>query len=448
MKKISNGFVFFFGALGGLLFGYDTGVISGAILFIETGMSLSPLEKGVVVSSILLGAIIGAAFIGTLSDKYGRRKMVLSAASIFAVGALASAFAPNAPFLIFSRVLLGTAVGGASALVPVYLAEMAPAKLRGSLSTLNQLMITIGILTAYIVNFTFAESVFNWRLMLGFATIPAIILFLGTLFLPESPRWLLSKGREGEAREILNRLRNGENVDKEINEIKENSSKESGGFKELFAAWVRPALIIGFGLAIFQQLIGCNTVIYYAPTILENIGLKESAAILSTVGIGVLNVLVTVLALFIMDKINRRKMLIIGSSGMAAALLILSFSARIQESLAAYITIGALCLYIFFFALTWGPVMWVMIGEVFPLKIRGLGVGASSVANWTANLAVALTFPLLLEKFGTNLFLFYFVMAILSIAFVKFKVFETRGKTLEEIEMTLYNKYRSDSRQG
>lgn len=440
MKKIGNGFVFFFGALGGLLFGYDTGVISGAILFIETGMSLSSVEKGVVVSSILLGAIIGAACIGTLSDKYGRRKMVLAASAIFGLGALASAFSPNASLLIVSRVFLGTAVGGASALVPVYLAEMAPARLRGSLSTLNQLMITIGILTAYIVNFAFADAELNWRIMLGFATVPAVILFLGTLFMPESPRWLLSKGREEEARNILNSLRAEGDIDKEINDIKENNSKESGGYKELFAAWVRPALIIGVGLAVFQQFIGCNTVFYYAPTILENTGFGESAAILSTMGIGVLNVLITIFALFIMDKIDRKKMLIMGSSGMAVALLILSFASKIQASLASYITIAALGLYIFFFAFTWGPVMWIMIGEVFPLKIRGLGVGFSSVANWTANLLIALTFPVFLEKAGASIFLFYFVMAILSILFVKFKVFETRGRSLEEIEMALYNR--------
>ncbi len=440
MKKIANGFVFFFGALGGLLFGYDTGVISGAILFIETDMALSSLEKGVVVSSILLGAIIGAAFIGTLSDRYGRKKMVLAASAIFGLGALASACAPNAFILILSRVFLGTAVGGASALVPVYLAEMAPARLRGSLSTLNQLMITIGILTAYIINFAFANAHWNWRLMLGFATIPAVILFAGTVFLPESPRWLISKGKEKEAFDILSRLRSGGDIDKEINDIKESSTKESGGFKELFAVWVRPALIIGIGLAVFQQIIGCNTVIYYAPTILKDIGLGDSAAILSTVGIGALNVIVTVFALFIMDKIGRRTMLIIGSSGMAFALLVLSFTAKVHASMAAYITIAALGLYIFFFASTWGPVMWIMIGEVFPLKIRGLGVGLSSVSNWTANLIVALTFPVLLEKFNTNLFIFYLIMAVLSILFVKFKVFETKGKSLEEIEMSLYNK--------
>ena len=203
---------------------------------------------------------------------------------------------------------------------------------------------------------------------------------------------------------------------------------------------MRPALIIGIGLAVFQQIIGCNTVIYYAPTILKDIGLGDSAAILSTVGIGALNVIVTVFALFIMDKIGRRTMLIIGSSGMAFALLVLSFTAKVHASMAAYITIAALGLYIFFFASTWGPVMWIMIGEVFPLKIRGLGVGLSSVSNWTANLIVALTFPVLLEKFNTNLFIFYLIMAVLSILFVKFKVFETKGKSLEEIEMSLYNK--------
>ncbi len=443
MKKIGNGFVFFFGALGGLLFGYDTGVISGAILFIERDMALPAFEKGIVVSAILLGAIFGAAFIGNLSDKYGRRKMVLAASAIFAAGAILSAFAPNAVILIAARVLLGTAVGGASALVPVYLAEMAPARLRGSLSALNQLLITVGILTAYIVNLVFVDFTHGWRIMLGFAALPAVILFCGTLFMPESPRWLISKGKDKEAKEILDALRKGQGVDEEIREIKENNAKEGGGFKELFAGWVRPALTIGVGLAVFQQFIGCNTVIYYAPTIFKSVGFGNSSAILSTVGIGVLNVIVTVFALLIMDKVNRRTMLIAGSSGMAFALFMLGFlthSGAANSAFAAYVTVAALAVYIFFFAATWGPVMWIMIGEVFPLKIRGLGVGVSSVSNWTANLLVALTFPLLLQKIGSSLFIFYAFMALLSIAFVKFKVFETRGRSLEEIEASLYSK--------
>jgi MFS family permease len=209
MKKVSGKFIYFFGALGGLLFGYDTGVISGAILFIKNDMTLTPLAQGVVVSAILFGAIIGAAAISPLSDKYGRKRMVLVAATIFVVGSLLSAFAQDAQILILSRVVLGIAVGGSSALVPLYLAEMAPAKSRGALSTLNQLMITIGILSAYIVNLTFAQWTDGWRIMLGLAAIPAFILFFGTLYLPESPRWLVYKGFEKKAFEILQFIRDG-----------------------------------------------------------------------------------------------------------------------------------------------------------------------------------------------------------------------------------------------
>jgi sugar porter (SP) family MFS transporter len=445
MKKISGKFIYFFGALGGLLFGYDTGVISGAILFIKKDMALTPFDQGVVVSSILLGAIAGAATISSLSDKYGRRKMVLLSALIFVAGSLISAFAPNAGILILSRIVLGVAVGGASALVPLYLAEMAPAKSRGTLSTLNQLMITIGILSAYIVNLIFADWTAGWRIMLGFAAIPAVILFLGTLFLPESPRWLICKGFEEKALEILRLIRES-GIEEEIYEIKNACVKEEAKIKDLLAAWVRPALIIGIGLAVFQQVIGCNTVIYYAPTILSGAGFGESAAILSTVGIGALNVLVTVLALFIMDKFDRKKMLIFGSSGMAVALAALSIFTKASSALsniAPYITLAACCLYIFFFALTWGPIMWIMIGEVFPLKIRGMGVGVSSVANWTANLLVALTFPLLLAKSGAMIFIIFALMAVLSIFFVKFKGIETRGRSLERIEQSLYEKHKA-----
>ncbi|MCA6071017.1 MAG: sugar porter family MFS transporter [Endomicrobium sp.] len=440
MKNIGKNFVFFFGALGGLLFGYDTGVISGAIIHIKEDMVLTSFEQGVVVSAILLGAIIGAATIGPLSDKFGRRKLVLTAAIIFCLCSLLSAFATGAVFLIISRIVLGTAVGGASALVPVYLAEMAPAQSRGRLSSLNQLMVMSGILLAYIVDYAFDKTPGGWRIMLGFATLPSVLLFVGTLFLPESPRWLISNGKETIARHILNSLRAGDNeVENEIKDIKETTA-ELGGFKELRQKWVRPALVTGIGLAIFQQIIGCNTVLYYAPTIFTNIGLGSSAAILGTVGIGILNVIVTFIALLVMDKFDRKKMLIAGSIGMALSLFalgILPKFAAINSSAIAYITMISSAIYIMFFCATWGPIMWIMIGEIFPLKIRGLGVGISSVSNWTANLIVALTFPLLLEKFGTKLFMLFGFMAVLSILFVKYKVFETRGRSLEEIEITL-----------
>jgi sugar porter (SP) family MFS transporter len=282
--------------------------------------------------------------------------------------------------------------------------------------------------------------------MLGFAVLPAVLLFIGTLYLPESPRWLISKNLEDKAYEILKTIRINaatSEIDEEISEIKEANVKENGGFKDLMQKWIRPALVIGIGLAVFQQLIGINTVIYYAPTIFSNIALGEISAILSSVGIGILNVLVTILALFVMDRIDRKKMLIMGSLGMAISLALLCIVSQFHianNNILGYITLAFFVYIFFFFALTWCPVMWIMIGEVFPLKVRGFGTGVSSVANWTANLAVALVFPFFFEKIGNILFLFFAIMAALSILFIKYKVFETRGKSLEAIEMMLYNK--------
>ncbi|UDM31961.1 sugar porter family MFS transporter [Lentilactobacillus laojiaonis] len=442
---ISAGFVYFFGALGGLLFGYDTGVISGAILFIQKQLHLDSWQQGWVVSAVLLGAIIGAAVIGPMSDKYGRKKLVLLSSIIFFVGALGSAFSPEFWSLIIFRVILGMGVGASSALVPTYLAELLPADKRGAMSSLFQLMVMTGILLAYITNYLFSGIYTGWRWMLGFAALPAILLFLGALILPESPRFLAKSGNSDAAKEVLATM-NGNNmnvVNSELDNIKQQAKIKSGGWKELFSSFVHPALIIGIGLAIFQQVMGCNTVLYYAPTIFTDVGFGVSAALIAHIGIGIFNVIVTAVAVMIMDKIDRRKMLMGGSIGMGISLLIMSISMHFSNgsSFAAWICVLALTIYIAFFSATWGPVMWVMIGEVFPLSIRGLGNSFASVINWSANMIVSLTFPPLLNLFGTgSLFIGYAVLCFLSIWFVKTKVFETRNKSLEEIENTLREK--------
>lgn len=442
---ISAGFVYFFGALGGLLFGYDTGVISGAILFIQKQLHLDSWQQGWVVSAVLLGSIIGAAVIGPMSDKYGRKKLVLLSSIIFFVGALGSAFSPEFWSLIIFRVILGMGVGASSALVPTYLAELSPADKRGAMSSLFQLMVMTGILLAYITNYLFSGIYTGWRWMLGFAALPAILLFLGALILPESPRFLAKSGNSDAAKEVLATM-NGNNmnvVNSELDNIKQQAKIKSGGWKELFSSFVHPALIIGIGLAIFQQVMGCNTVLYYAPTIFTDVGFGVSAALIAHIGIGIFNVIVTAVAVMIMDKIDRRKMLMGGSIGMGISLLIMSISMHFSNgsSFAAWICVLALTIYIAFFSATWGPVMWVMIGEVFPLSIRGLGNSFASVINWSANMIVSLTFPPLLNFFGTgSLFIGYAVLCFLSIWFVKTKVFETRNKSLEEIENTLREK--------
>ncbi|MDT7013603.1 sugar porter family MFS transporter [Levilactobacillus namurensis] len=442
MHKVSTGFVYFFGALGGLLFGYDTGVISGAILFIQRQMHLGSWQQGWVVSAVLLGAILGAAIIGPSSDRYGRRKLLLLSAIIFFVGALGSAFSPEFWTLIISRIILGMAVGAASALIPTYLAELAPADKRGTVSSLFQLMVMTGIFIAYVTNYTFAGMYTGWRWMLGFAAIPAALLFLGGLILPESPRFLVKTGKVDEARAVLDTMNKHDQaaVNAEITQIKKQAQIVSGGWTELFGKTVRPALIIGIGLAIFQQVMGCNTVLYYAPTIFTDVGFGVSAALLAHIGIGIFNVIVTAVAVSIMDKIDRKKMLIIGAVGMGISLFIMSIAMKFSGGsfAAAVVCVIALTVYIAFFSATWGPVMWVMIGEVFPLNIRGLGNSFASVINWTANMVVSLTFPSLLDFFGTgSLFIGYGVLCFLSIWFVHKMVFETRNRSLEEIEATL-----------
>ncbi len=451
--KISNSLIYVFGALSGLLFGYDTGVISGAILFIKKQMHLGSWQQGWVVSAVLLGAVLGAAIIGPMSDKYGRKKLILVSSIIFFIGALGSAFSPSFSMLILSRIVLGMAVGASSALIPTYLAELSPAEKRGSVSSLFQLMVMSGILLAYITNYSFSGLYIGWRWMLGFAAIPAIILFFGGLALPESPRFLVKDGRIDEARIILEQMNkdNKSAVNDEIMEIKKQAEMKSGGIKELFGEFVRPALIIGVGLAIFQQVMGCNTVLYYAPTIFTDVGFGVQAALLAHIGIGIFNVIVTIVAVMIMDKVDRKKMLIGGAIGMGTSLLVMSISMKFSHGslTASIICVIALTIYIAFFSATWGPVMWVMIGEVFPLNIRGLGNSFSSVVNWGANMIVSLTFPPLLNFFGTgSLFLGYGALCFISIWFVKSKVCETRNRSLEEIETTLRERVSKNHKQN
>ncbi|MDO1604959.1 sugar porter family MFS transporter [Lactobacillus sp. YT155] len=442
MRKISTGFVYFFGALGGLLFGYDTGVISGAILFIEKQMSLDAWQQGWVVSAVLLGAMLGSVIIGPSSDKFGRRKLLLLSSLIFFIGALGSAFAPEFWTLIISRIVLGMAVGAASALIPTYLAELSPADKRGTVSSLFQLMVMTGILIAYITNYTFSGMFTGWRWMLGFAAIPSALLFFGGLLLPESPRFLVKTGAIKEAEQVLNNMNHNDKevVASELKQIKEQAALQNGGLKELFSAFVRPALIVAIGLTIFQQVMGCNTVLYYAPTIFTDAGFGVSAALIAHIGIGIFNVIITAIAVVIMDKIDRKKMLIWGGFFMGISLLVMSFGLKYSHDsfTAAVIAVISMTVYIAVFSATWGPVMWVMIGEIFPLNIRGLGNSFGSFVNWTANMIVSLTFPSLLNMFGKgSLFIGYAVLCFIAMWFVHSKVFETRNRSLEDIETQL-----------
>ncbi len=437
---------FFFGALGGLLFGYDTGVISGALLFIKEDFDLTPFLEGAVVASLLLGAMAGAGLSGPLSDRLGRKRLIIAAAVIFFVGALGSAVAPSVWPLIGARFVLGLAVGSAALVVPLYLSEIAPTEIRGAIASLNQLMIVVGILVAFLVNAILASSG-EWRIMLGAAIIPSIVLLVGMLRMPETPRFLVKSGEQEEAREVIDEMRpDAEEPAQEIREIQEVEEKESGGsgLRALTAPWIRPALIVAIGLAVFQQLVGINTIIYYAPTTLTNVGYSDESAIYANIVIGVLNVVMTVVAIRIVDRVGRKPMLLGGLIGMILSLSVLGGALTLLAEPkspgdpAAVITLVCLTTFIVSFAATWGPVVWVMLPEVLPLSVRGAAMGVAIFLHWGANFLVAQTFPPLIEGFGAGpVFLGYAVIGVIAFVFVQRMVTETRGRSLEEIESAL-----------
>lgn len=428
-------------ALGGLLFGYDTGVISGALPFINDEFGLSPFSEGLVVSSLLVGAMVGAGFAGRLADTLGRRRVVLIAAVVFALGAIGAGLAPAVWVLVLFRVVLGVAVGAASVMVPLYISEMSPTPVRGTLASLFQLAITIGILVAYIINYLLA-GVEAWRLMLLLAFVPSVGLFIGIYFLPETPRWLISHGFVDRARRVLRRIYGDANVESEVERIQrvERQERSEAGIGELLSPVVRPMLVVGLGLAIFQQFVGINTIIYYAPTIIGETGLATQAAILATVGVGLVNFLMTFVAIYLIDRVGRKPLLIVGLVGMILSLLLLAggFLVGGLEGAPAWLTITGLLLYIASFAATFGPVMWVMLPEIFPLHVRGAGTGVSTIGNWGANFVVSLMFPILAAVIGlTWVFGILAVISAFALAFIIILVPETKGRSLEQIEADL-----------
>jgi MFS transporter, SP family, sugar:H+ symporter len=443
-----NKYIYFFGALGGLLFGYDTGVISGAILFINEELGLTPFLEGLVVSSLLLGAAIGAASAGPLSDRLGRRNIIIIAAILFTIGAIGAALAPTVGVLVFFRVVLGLAVGSAALIVPLYLSEIAPTQVRGAITSLNQLNIVFGILFAYIVNALLA-SAGAWRWMLGLAVIPSLVLLIGMFFLPETPRWLVSQDRDEDARDVLRRSRDEETVEREIRDIREVEEQEEGGLRELMASWVRPALVVAIGLAVFQQIIGINTIIYYTPTTLTNVGYGNEAAIYANLLIGVVNVAMTFVAIWLIDRVGRKPLLLTGLVGMVLSLTVLGLSSLLlpqpsnPTDPAAIITLVCLAGFIVSFAATWGPTVWVMLPEVLPLRIRGTAMGVAIFLHWLANFAVSQTFPVFLAAWGPGItFLGYAVIGVVAFVFVSALVTETKERSLEEIEADLQQKAR------
>jgi len=444
--------------IGGLLFGYDTGVIGGALPLIASDFDWdTPFRKGVITSSLLLGAALGAFLAGRLSDRLGRKRLILITAVTFVVGIAGASLAPEAVTLVAFRVIIGLGVGSASVIVPLYIGEIAPPHVRGALVSLNQLAITIGILSSQLIAY-FLTTTGHWRIMIALAIIPSVVLGLGMLRQPESPAWLVEQEREDEAREILNLVRERpEDVDAEINEV-QDVARQREGVSALFGPGVRPALIIGLGLAIIQQITGINTVIYYAPTLLEGAGLGEHAAIGGTVIVGVINVLLTIVAIRLLDRVGRRPLLLGGTAGMIVGLIVLARSFIGQgddiDSLHAGIAIAALCLYIGSFAIGPGPGFWLLISGIYPRRVRGSAMNLAGVANWLADFGIAISYLSILSAIGRPA-TFYGLAAItfVSFLFMRARVPETKGRSLSEIEMDLrggetYPHGRPDDRAG
>ncbi|EKC6437514.1 sugar porter family MFS transporter [Staphylococcus pseudintermedius] len=436
--KINKKMIFFIGALGGLLYGYDMGVISGALLYLKDDIPLNAYTEGLAVSSMLVGAIVGAGLSGPLSEKLGRRRLVFMISIVFIIGALILALAPTMEILVLGRVIIGLAVGGSTAIVPVYLSELAPTDARGSLSSLNQLMITIGILASYLVNYAFAP-IEGWRWMLGLAVVPSVILMIGVIFMPESPRWLLEKRGEKAARDVMKLTYPASEIDHEIENMKKINQIADNTWTVLKSPWLLSTIIIGSVFALLQQLIGINAIIYYAPKIFATAGFGESTAILSTVGIGVVNVLVTIFAISIIDKIDRKKLLVIGNIGMVASLLIMSALIwLIGVNSAAWIILLCLTTFIIFFGVSWGPVLWVMLPELFPMRARGAATGIAALVLSIGSLLVAQFFPVLTDVLQVQqVFLIFAVIGIIAMIFVIKFLPETRGRSLEQIEQDL-----------
>lgn len=446
-------------ATGGLLFGFDTGVISGAIPFFQKDFGIDNNMIELITSAGLLGAILGALFCGRLTDRLGRKKVILASAVIFAVGAIWSGVAVDAWNLVLARLFLGIAIGVSSFAVPLYIAEISPAKVRGMLVSMFQLMVTIGVLVSYLSDLYFADEgdMSCWRPMFYVGVIPACILLVGMIFMPETPRWLMSKGRHSESIRILKRIEGEEQAKDSFQQMQEEikrSETEKSGWKELLQPWLRTPLIICIGIMFFQQFVGINTVIYYSPKIFLMAGFDGTvAAIWASVGVGVVNVIFTVVSVYFVDRLGRRKLYFIGLSGIVVSLLILGlcfvFVNQLGDSV-KWVAILLIFCYVAFFAISIGPLGWLIISEIFPLKLRGLGASLGSLSVWLFNSIVSFTFFKIVKALtipgkeiimdGENLgnpagaFGFYGGVAFFALIWGYFYVPETKGVSLEQIE--------------
>lgn len=437
-SKFNNGYILrisFISALGGYLFGFDFAVIAGALPFLEKQFMLNAYWEGFATGSLALGAIVGCLIAERVADKYGRRPGLMLAAVIFAVSSLSMAFSPVRDVFIAARFMAGIGVGMASMLSPMYIAEISPAHIRGRMVAVNQLTIVLGILITNLVNYALRNNGDDaWRLMFGLGIVPSGLFLVGAYFLPESPRWLMKDGQQSKANAVLQRIGDNTFVNESVANIKESLTDITKvKYRNLFNKALLPVLFLGMGLAVFQQLCGINTVFNYAPKIFESIGASQDDQLLQTVFIGGVNLVFTLLAMMLVDKIGRKPLMLFGAAGLAILYILVvqmlgSGSANVSWFLLAAIGVYAMSL---------APVTWVLISEIFPTKIRAAAMSVSVIALWAAYFLLVFTFPILFEWLKDDTFYIYAVICAIGFVFILFKVKETKGKTLEELEQNL-----------
>ncbi len=432
--------------LGGLLFGYDTGVINGALEPMKRDLGMTPTIEGFVVSILIFGAAVGAVIGGKLADAYGRRHNIILLALVFVVGTLGCVFAPNWQVLALFRAILGLAVGGASAIVPIYLAEVAPFERRGSLVTRNEYMIIVGQFSAFVINaaifYIWGENDVIWRWMLAIAVLPAIGLFFGMLRMPESPRWLSMQSRDGEALQVLQQVRSDARARAEMEEVQtlaeRDKSAHKAGFGDLAVPWIRRLIIIGIGMGIFQQLTGINSIMYYGTQLLQDSGFSARGAIIANTLNGLASLAGITAGIMLINRIDRRTMLLGGFALTTLFHLLVGLSAYLVPETAAikpWLILIFVVLFVFSMQGTIGPLVWLLLSEMFPLRIRSFAMGISVFMLWTANACVAFAFPPIVAALGIAATFFLFAgLGVLALAFIAAFVPETRGKSLEEFE--------------
>ena len=439
MKNYNSAYITgisFISALGGYLFGFDFAVISGALPFLQQQFGLTAYWEGFATGSLALGAIAGCLVAGQIADKFGRKKGLLVAAALFFISSLFMAFSTNKDVFIASRFLAGIGVGMASMLSPMYIAEIAPAEVRGRMVAINQLTIVTGILITNLVNYSLRNMGDDaWRWMFGLGTIPSGLFFIGAWLLPESPRWLVNVLRHEEAFTILKKIGNQKFAETTLSSIQStNHGIIKQGYGAAFRKGVLPAVLVGIGLAVFQQLCGINVVFNYTPRIFQSIGVTQDNQLLQTVFIGIVNLIFTILAMLLVDKLGRKPLMLFGSVGLCILYIIVARMLATGSTAVSWFLLSSIGVY----AMSLAPVTWVLISEIFPNQVRSVATSVAIISLWAAYFVLVFTFPILFDKIGDKTFYIYSAICFIGCLFVYFKVKETKGKTLEELEIVFH----------